>query len=56
MTDSITREELTDALQSLRLWVRDSKESNLAWRTFVLHPEDTVRDIFTSVMVAREKT
>jgi hypothetical protein len=45
---SITYEELVQALKSARVWVRQSPGSDYACRMHVLHPEDAAEDIFTS--------
>jgi hypothetical protein len=50
---SVTFEELVQALKSLRIWTRDHREDDYARRGYVLHPEDAANDIFTSVKVSR---
>ena len=64
---SITYEELVQALKSVRLWgqlgsgtIHDigfsfTGSDDIAYRFRVLHPEDMARDIFISATVAKEK-
>ena len=53
MTEMITLEELTEALRSVRIWVRQGPEEPVAWKMQVLHPKDTAEDIFVSAQVRR---
>lgn len=57
---SITFEELVQALKSVRIWVRQGAgtihepgTSDIAYRMKALNPEDAAKDIFTSVRVAK---
>jgi hypothetical protein len=51
MSESITREELAEALRSVRIWVRRGPNERVAWLMTPLNPGDTANDIFTSVKV-----
>lgn len=55
-TQQITRDELTEALRSMRIWARRGKDENTAWRMHVLHPEDAANDILISVEVQRTQS
>ena len=54
--ETITFEELARALCSVRIWMKASRDSDTAQLMRVLNSRDAANDIFTSVMVAREKT
>lgn len=43
----ITRDELAEALRSVRLWVRFGDSAEVAYRLKVVSPEDAAEDIFT---------
>lgn len=54
MSETITREELTEALRSVRIWVRETPQSDVARLMRALNPADAANDIFISARVTRE--
>ena len=45
----ITRDELVKAIKNLRFWLRPESVTGVAFRGFILHPEDAVDDIITGI-------
>jgi hypothetical protein len=52
---SITYEELVQALKGVRIWVRQAPDSSTAYLMHVLHPEDAARDIFVRAIKVKDE-
>jgi hypothetical protein len=52
---SISYEELVQALKGVRIWVRQAPGSSTAYLMHVLHPEDAARDIFFKAMTVKDE-
>lgn len=49
----ITTDELAEALKRARVWLAPDEQPGVAYRGYILHPEDAARDIMLAVQLVR---